>query len=107
MRATRALSRSPWSGAPVELLFVDCGRTLAINDAWYKAMHRSFIPGRTLVVLQDWGTHKEVPWRWNNQMEHFVAGKGEALELVHELREGSVGTFLFCGDHKSTPAPSR
>jgi hypothetical protein len=95
-----------WSGAPVELLFVDCGRTLAANDAWYEALYPSFIPGRTLIVLQDWGTHKEVPRRWYNQMDEFVSRKGEALELVHELRKGSIATFLFRGDPSLRPAPS-
>jgi hypothetical protein len=95
-----------WSGSPVELLFVDCGRTLAANEAWYEALHSSFIPGRTLIVLQDWGTHREVPPRWYNQMHEFVAQKGEALDLVHELRRGSAATFLFRGDSSLRPVSS-
>jgi hypothetical protein len=95
-----------WSGAPIELLFVDCGRTLAANDAWYEALLPFFIPDRTLIVLQDWGTHKEVPRRSYNQMYEFVRSKGEALDLVHELLDGSIATFLFRGDSFLRPAAS-
>ncbi len=95
-----------WRGAPVELLFVDCGRTLAANDAWYDALLPFFIPGRTLIVLQDWGTHKEVPRRSYNQIGEFVRRKGRTLDLVHELRDGSIATFLFRGDPSPRPAAS-
>lgn len=82
---------------PIEMVFVDCGRTVELNEAWWKALAPSFIPNLTLLVLQDWQTHKEVPPKWWNQMWNFTESKGTTLDLVHELRGGGVSTFLYRG----------
>jgi hypothetical protein len=86
-----------WSEGPIELLYVDCGRTYAVNEAWYEALAPSFIPGTTLVVMQDWQTYKETPIRPYNETKRFTDAKGGALRLIHELRAGQIGTFLFRG----------
>lgn len=86
-----------WEHGPIELCYVDCGRTYEVNQAWYDILRDSFIPDKTLLILQDWQTHKEVPVAAYNQMKAFTDSKGAELELVHELRSGSVGTFLYRG----------
>lgn len=79
------------------MMFIDCGRTYEANQAWYAAFSSSFIPGGTLLVMQDWRLHRELPFKWYNQTLNFTEAKGEALLLIHELRDGGVGTFLFRG----------
>jgi len=87
-----------WTGAPIEILVVDCGRTFEVNEAWYRTLSPSFIPGRTLLVLEDWKTHREVPVQWYNQTKQFTESKGRALRPLHELRDGGVATFLYLGN---------
>jgi hypothetical protein len=84
-----------WNQRKIELCYVDCGRTFNVNEAWFHLLAPFFIPDRTLIVLQDWGTHKEIPGRWFNQIKQFVDSKGDRLELVHELAEGCTATFLY------------
>ena len=91
------LPRFTWAGDPVEMLFVDCGRTIEANKAWYATLKNSFIPHRTLIVMQDWQVFKEIPRRWYNQTNLFTAELGAELELIHELRSGGVATFLYRG----------
>src|SRR4029453_10117234 len=55
-----------WNQRKIELCYVDCGRTFNVNEAWFHLLAPFFIPDRTLIVLQDWGTHKEIPGRWFN-----------------------------------------
>lgn len=86
-----------WDRGAIEILYVDCGRTFEANDAWYKLFAPHLLPDVTLLVLQDWGTHREVPRKPYNQMKQFVESKGNALQPVHELLQGGIGTFLFRG----------
>jgi hypothetical protein len=66
-----------------------------VNEAWYGALAPHFIPGRTLVMMQDWGTHREVPDRPDNQTKLFTDLRAAALVLVHELVRGNLATFLY------------
>ena len=86
-----------WADGPIEMCYVDCGRTFEVNDAWYRVLSKDFIPHKTLLVLQDWKTHRIVPVEWYNQIKMFTDSKGPALELVHELMHGSTATFLYHG----------
>jgi hypothetical protein len=86
-----------WGDDAIEFLYVDCGRTMAANDAWYKYLRHTFIPGRTLLMMQDWRTHRERPRKWFNQTLLFTESKGSELELLHEVRHGGLATFLFNG----------
>ncbi len=90
-----SLPEISWNGAPIELLYVDCGRTWDSNEAWWRLLSPSFIPGRTLIMMQDWQTYKEEPRQPYNQTKEFTESKGNALELIHELRFGDLATFLF------------
>ncbi len=84
-----------WTGGPVEILYVDCGRLYHTNEAWYELFSNSFIPDSTLIVMQDWGLQFEVPVRWENQTKNFTDSKGKSLQLVHELKNGTLATFLY------------
>lgn len=87
-----------WRDEPVEMMFIDCGRTLEANNAWYNLFAPYWIPNVTLLVLQDWGTHRELPVRHYNQIKQFVDSKGKALQLVHELKYGEAAMFLYRGE---------
>lgn len=87
-----------WDGGPVELLYVDCGRQFAVNQAWWQVFQPHLIPGRSLIAMQDWRLHREVPERWENQTLQFTDSKGGALQLVHEVSWGSIATFLYLGE---------
>lgn len=89
-----ALPVATWSGGPIELIVVDCGRSVEANEGWYRIFSRAFIPHRTLVVMQDWRLHRERPRKPFNQTLHFT-NKHPQLELIHEVNEGGIATFLF------------
>jgi len=86
-----------WTGQPIELIYVDCGRTFDENEAWWRIFSPAFIPRRTLIVMQDWQTYKETPPKSYNQTKEFTDSKGKILRLLHALRRGGVGTFVFEG----------
>jgi hypothetical protein len=86
-----------WSEGPIEFLYVDCGRTIEANQAWYSRLQHAFIPGRTLIMMQDWRTHRELPRKWFNQMLLFTEEKGAALTLLHEVTTGGLASFIFTG----------
>jgi hypothetical protein len=86
-----------WNSGAIELMFVDCGRTIAANEGWYSALSPYFIPDKTIVVLQDWRVHREVPFRWYNQTELFTLSKKQELQMIHELNDGGAATFLYVG----------
>jgi hypothetical protein len=86
-----------WNCGPIEFLFADCGRTLEVNETWYSAVKEKLIPGRSLIVLQDWATHREIPVKPYNQIHFFVGMHASELEIVHELEHGGVAAFLFKG----------
>ena len=86
-----------WEGGPIEMAFVDCGRTFDVNEAWYRVLSPHFLADRTLVVMQDWHTHRQVPARWYNQIKEFTDSLGPTFDLVHEVTVGGVATFLYRG----------
>lgn len=86
-----------WSGAPVEMMYVDCGRTFEQNQRWYKLFRDAFIPNRTLLLMQDWRLHREVPVRWFNQTREFTESHQQELRLLHEVSHGGLACFLYTG----------
>jgi len=91
----RALEQ--WNRGPIEILYVDCGRTFEVNEGWYRLFSKSFIPGRTIILMQDWRLHREVPVQWYNQTKEFTDSKGAHLTLIHEVTQGGLAAFLFRG----------
>lgn len=86
-----------WNDGPIEILYVDCGRTIKVNQAWYDVLSPSFIKDRTLVIMQDWRTFTHLPAHWVNQTKQFTDGLEGQLELVHELTNACLATFLYRG----------
>jgi hypothetical protein len=37
-------------------------------------------------------------------MKIFTDSKGEELELLHEIRDGAIGTFMFRGSEADCPS---
>jgi hypothetical protein len=89
------LPQLTWDNGPIEFIYADCGRTFAANEGWYRLFEPFFLPGKTLLILQDWQTHSEVPPKWYNQIKQFVDSKGPKLQLVHELKNGTIATFVY------------
>ncbi|MCS7054253.1 MAG: DUF115 domain-containing protein [Ignavibacterium sp.] len=84
-----------WNNGRIELAFIDCGRNFEVNETWFSSLEQFFIPNKTLIILQDWQTHKEVPVKWYNQIKLFTDSKADKLELIHELINGGIATFLY------------
>lgn len=52
----------PWTpGAPVEVLFIDVSKTWGINDFLAREFFPALIPGRSIVIQQDY-VHPTCPW---------------------------------------------
>lgn len=86
-----------WADRPIEFAYIDVGRTFEVNEAWWRIFTPWFIPGRTLVIMQDWQLYRELPPKSYNQTKHFTDSKGNALRLIHAARKGTIGTFLYRG----------
>jgi hypothetical protein len=86
-----------WRGGPIEIMYIDCGRTLQANQGWFDKFAGSFIPGVTLLIMQDWRTHRDRPRQPFNQTKIFTDALAERLCLVHEVFYGGLATFLFEG----------
>ncbi|MGH8000599.1 MAG: hypothetical protein ACREPR_14510 [Brasilonema sp.] len=86
-----------WDNSLIEFMYIDCGRTFEVNQAWYKIYSPYFIPNVTLLIMQDWRTHREFPPLWYNQTKQFTESKSEQLQLIHEVSNGCVATFLYKG----------
>ena len=86
-----------WNGGPIEMCVVDCGRRLLVNEGWYSILSPSFVPNKTLVVMQDWQNHKAVPERFWENTRIFTESKTDSLDMVHEVRGAGIATFLYRG----------
>jgi hypothetical protein len=86
-----------WHGGPIEVLVVDCGRSLAVNEAWWTIFSSSFVPNKTLIIMQDWQNHKRVPELFWENTKIFTDSKGQQLDLIHEVKNAGIATFLFRG----------
>jgi hypothetical protein len=91
------LPRLKWDGQLIEIIYVDCGRAFLENQTWYELFAPFFIPRVTLIVMQDWRTHREIPRKPFNHTLQFTESKGSALQLIHETENGGIGTFLWLG----------
>ena len=41
------LPRIKWDGRPIEIMYIDCGRTIEVNESWFQVFSPSFIPDMT------------------------------------------------------------
>jgi len=90
------LPKIKWDGRPIEFMYIDCGRTLEVNESWFNAFSPGFIPDVTLLIMQDWRTHRERPRLFYNETMRFTTAHPE-LELIHEISQGGAATFLYRG----------
>jgi hypothetical protein len=90
------LPRIRWGRDPIEMMYIDCGRTAQVNEGWFEVFSPSFIPDVSLLIMQDWRTHRERPRQSYNQTLWFTAAHPE-LELVHEVKDGAIASFLYRG----------
>lgn len=88
------LPQVKWEDKPIEIIVVDCGRTLDANNAWFNIFSKNFVPNRTLIVMQDWRQHRERPRLYYNQTLEFTK-QHPNFELIHEVRDGGIATFLY------------
>lgn len=85
-----------WHGAPIEIMYIDCGRYSLVNEAWYRTFSPAFIPNLSLIVMQDWRTHRDRPRCYYNETLWFTEAHPE-LKLIHEVNNGGIAAFLYCG----------
>lgn len=91
-----ARSQIGWSGASIEIMYVDCGLTRLVNEAWYRILSPCLIPNVSLLVMQDWRTHRERP-RLSYNETYWFTGAHPELEIIHEVKDGGIATFLYRG----------
>lgn len=83
-----------WIEKPIEMIIVDCGRTLDANNGWFEIFSRNFVPNKTILVMQDWRQHRERPRLWYNQTLYFTQ-EHPNFELIHEVSSGGIAAFLY------------
>lgn len=88
------IAANGWSGEPIEVLFLDVLKTPTINDAVMRDFFPHLIPGRTVIVHQDyrWG---EVPW-----LHIGVELMRDSLTLIDEV---PYCTQVFCLERAVDP----
>jgi hypothetical protein len=77
------------AGAPIEVLFVDVAKTWGLNDHVMREFFPSLVPGRSIVVQQDY-VHEWLPWI-HIAMELLA----DHFELIEEV-PGSPSVVFAC-----------
>ncbi len=83
-----------WSGEPIDILFLDVLKSWRINDAVLRDFFPSLVPGRSVIIHQDYGSGW-VPW-----IPITVELMGDALRLVDGMPWGS---HLFLVEQELSP----
>jgi hypothetical protein len=55
------ITQTGWSGGPIDILFLDVLKSWEINDAVLRDFFPSLVPGRSVIVHQDYG-YGDTPW---------------------------------------------
>lgn len=78
-----------WRGEPIEILFIDCAKSWLLNDFIVAEFFPSLIPGRSIVVQQDF-VYALCPWvalTMEHLSEYFVpVGFAEYCSVVYLCR---------------------
>jgi hypothetical protein len=77
-----------WSGGPIDVLFLDVLKSPEINDAVLRDFFPSLVPGRSVIVHQDYG------WGWMPWIPITVELMPDSLVLVDWMEWGSHVFFL-------------
>lgn len=77
-----------WNGDPIEVLFLDFVKTWPMNDFVLKSFFRRLIPGRTVIIQQDylWGYG-----HWNHITMELLA---PSVKFLDSMPYGSVACLL-------------
>ncbi|MEL7116437.1 MAG: hypothetical protein AAGP08_12775, partial [Pseudomonadota bacterium] len=78
----------PWTGDPIEILAIDVFKKVALTDAMVATFFPSLVPGRSLVLQQDF-LHWSQPWL-AAQMARF----GDVFEPMAFARRDTIGYLL-------------
>jgi hypothetical protein len=82
------ITRIGWSGDPIDILFLDVLKSWEINDAVLRDFFPSLIPGRSVIVHQDYGWG-DTPW-----IAISVELMRESLPLIDWMEWGSHVFFV-------------
>jgi hypothetical protein len=77
-----------WSGGPIEVLFLDILKSWEINDAVLRDFFPALMPGRSVIVHQDYG------WGDNPWIAISVERMRESLVLIDWMEWGSHVYFV-------------
>src|SRR5437763_3013922 len=82
------LTELGWSGEPIDVLFLDVLKSCEINDAVLRDFFPSLVPGRSVIVHQDYGWG-DTPW-----IPITVELMRDSLVLVDWMEWGSHVFFV-------------
>jgi hypothetical protein len=77
-----------WSGGPIDVLFLDVLKSWEINDAVLRDFFPSLVPGRSVIVHQDYG------WGDNPWVQITVELMRDSLVLIDWMEWGSHVFFV-------------
>jgi hypothetical protein len=77
-----------WSGGPIDVLFLDVLKWWDINDAVLRDFYPSLVPGRSVIVHQDYG------WGWLPWIPITVELMRDSLRLIDGMPYGSHVFFV-------------
>jgi len=82
------ITKLGWSGGPIDVLFLDVLKTWEVNDAVLLDFFPSLVPGRSLIIHQDYGSGW-LPW-----IPIGVELMGDSLSLIDGMEWGSHVFFV-------------
>jgi hypothetical protein len=77
-----------WSGGPIDILFLDVLKSWRINDAVLRDFFPSLVPGRSVIVHQDYG------FGWMPWIPITVELMRDSLRLIDGMEAGSHVFFV-------------
>src|SRR6266513_4378276 len=82
------ITKLGWAGGPIDVLFLDVLKSWEINDAVLRDFFPSLVPGRSVIVHQDYGSGW-LPW-----IPISVELMGGSLRLIDGMEWGSHVFFV-------------
>lgn len=79
----------PWSGGPIEILFIDCAKHPTVCDFVTRNFFAALIPGHSIVIQQDYLYHTWTGWL-QVTMEYY----SDYFEIITDTTYNSVA-FLY------------
>ncbi len=82
------IAETGWPGGPIEVLFLDVLKTWELNDSVVRNFFPSLVPGRSVIVHQDYG------WGWQPWIPITVELMSRSLRLIDGMEWGSHVFFV-------------